>query len=346
MKSESTSAKIALLLKLARIKFLLYSPILYTLGIALMPAGHGRIDMARYLIGLWFVWNTHIMTHLFNEYYDLEADRCNVNPSPWTGGSRVLVENVIAPITCLRLGYATMALSLLIAVSCFSGVVLSIAALIIVLCYSYSAPPLRLETRGLGESTVVTVLNLLVPLLGMTLQKGSLSESHFALLLIPMGIVGFVRMMVMNMADRKGDRMAGKLTLVVRIGAQRSVLAYMAGQALSYGFVLYLYAVQYISLAQCLWMVFTMPLGGWIVYRLWRGDWKTPARMGNLPFLASTHNALVASAVMVGLITANASWSWRDLCFFPLYLFFSVFLYRQMLVRIKPLLQRLDPKHA
>lgn len=346
MKSGSASTKLVLLLKMARIKFLLYSPILYTLGIALMPAAHGRIDMANYLLGLWFVWNTHIMTHLFNEYYDLEADRQNVNPSPWTGGSRVLVENAIRPETGLRLGYAAMLLSLVIALSCFNWAVLSVALLIIVLCYSYSAPPLRLETRGLGGSTVVTVLNLLVPLLGMTLQRGVLSESHFALLLAPLGIVGFVRMMVMNMADLKSDRLAGKLTLVVRIGARRSVAAYLAGQLLCYGFVIALWLTRYLSATQCLWIMLTMPLAAWISYRLWRGDWRVAESMRSIPFLASTHNALIASAVMIGLIVSKASWSYRELCFLPLYLFFSVFLFMQISMRVRPLLLRLDPKQA
>ena len=44
------------------------------------------------------------MTHLFNEYYDYESDCKNVKPSPWTGGSRVLVQGLLRPETALIAG--------------------------------------------------------------------------------------------------------------------------------------------------------------------------------------------------------------------------------------------------
>lgn len=339
MKNNDPSGRAALFLKLARIKFLLYSPILYTLGIAMLQKGGNDINLSRYLIGLVFVWNTHIMTHLFNEYYDIDADRCNANPSPWTGGSRVLVEGAVSPATCLRLGYISMLISTSMAFLFFSGGTLLIAILMILACYSYSAPPLRLEARGLGELTVIIVLNLLLPFLGLALQGSTFYQRHFSLLLVPLMMIGFVRMMVMNIADREGDRMAGKRTLVVRIGAGKASLAYLAGQATCYTLVAVLRMTDYISRAQFAWIIATLPFGLWVAYRLCRGDWKTSEGMHTIPFLASTHNALAACSVLVGLIISKSTWHYGDICFYPIYLFLSAFVYMQLRIHLSRFLR-------
>ena len=75
---------------LCRPKFLIYTPIYYSIGCVLAKKEEGILDSWEFVKGLVFVWMAHIMTHFFNEYYDYETDCKNKTPSPWTGGSRVL----------------------------------------------------------------------------------------------------------------------------------------------------------------------------------------------------------------------------------------------------------------
>ena len=51
---------------------------------------------------------------------------------------------------------------------------------------------------------------------------------------IPLGIIEYIRMMVMNMADRESDAKTWKKTLVVRIGIENAVKIHGVGQASSW----------------------------------------------------------------------------------------------------------------
>jgi 1,4-dihydroxy-2-naphthoate octaprenyltransferase len=211
------------IVELGRFKFLLYSPILYTVGVVAATWSGKAVDVFLYVQGLLFVWNTHLMTHYCNEYYDLEPDTANVNPSPWTGGSRVLVKGLVAPRVSLRIAYALAAASIVMALlmPTLSAKLLCLGA--VFLSWQYSAPPFKLEGKGMGELIVTAVLNTLVPLLGFCLQEGRLTADPMLLILVPLGIVEYIRMMVMNMADWRSDATTWKKTLVVRIGIENAV---------------------------------------------------------------------------------------------------------------------------
>jgi 1,4-dihydroxy-2-naphthoate octaprenyltransferase len=83
--------------RLGRPKFLMFSNCIYTVGVAAAYKTNPSLTFNLWLY-LWvclLVHAIHAMTHYFNEYYDYEADCANKNPSPWTGGSRVLVEGKV-----------------------------------------------------------------------------------------------------------------------------------------------------------------------------------------------------------------------------------------------------------
>jgi len=87
---------------------------------------------------------------------------------------------------------------------------------------------------GLGELIVTLVLNTLVPLLGYCLQAGGLTANTLLLVLIPLGIIEYIRMMVMNMADWRSDATTWKKTLVVRIGIENAVRIHGVGMVVAY----------------------------------------------------------------------------------------------------------------
>jgi 1,4-dihydroxy-2-naphthoate octaprenyltransferase len=283
------------LARLARLKFLIYSPVMYTIG-AYVGYRDGLTDLAvaPYLVGLVFVYTTHMMTHFFNEFYDRHTDALNVHASPWTGGSRVLAEGRLRPESALWAGRLTMVIALvLVALPPFSHLRLT-CGMIVLLSWGYSAPPLALETRGLGELTVAVVLNGLVPIAGCQLQGGSAFDPVLLSALVPLAIIEHVRMMVMNMADIEPDRRANKTTLVVRVGLERAIKLHRAGTLLAY---LALLPCVFLGLpgivALCI--AVTAPFAVWICKRLAHPTW-----IEDNPFWASQHNGLCMLICLVG----------------------------------------------
>lgn len=291
--------------RLARLKFLIYSPVMFTIGaLSAFAQSPERFSPLRYVVGLLFVYATHIMTHFFNDYYDRDTDALNLGASAWTGGSRVLPEGRMQPKTALWLGRAMMLFAFVI--SCFPpfSEARYIAWATVFFAWAYSAPPLKLEARGLGEFTVALVLNTLVPILGCVLQQGSIRDANFLGVLVPLIIIEYVRMMVMNMADIDADIKVGKTTLVARLGLRRALVVHRVGLFLAYVGVLVAVALGLSPIvAVCL--LGTVPFGYWLCKRLAHPVW-----ISDNPFWASQHNGLSMLMGLVGLGLHN--WSQFD----------------------------------
>ena len=118
-----------------------------------------------------------LMTHYANDYFDYEADRANDTPTRWSGGSRVLVNAELPRVVALRAALLLAGRSRGARVSRDHGgpvpVQPSSLRLMQALAWSYSAPPLRLHSRGLGEATTALVVPLFTPLAGFLVQSGS-----------------------------------------------------------------------------------------------------------------------------------------------------------------------------
>src|SRR5262249_14211053 len=111
-----------------------------------------------------------------------------------------------------------------------------LAFLMLGLAWFYTAPPLSLNYRGLGEVTVAAVLNLAVPILGYRLPRGAAAGSAGLLgVVVPIFLAEVDRMLVMNLSDHEGDRAAGKRTLAVALGPRRARGAVAIGQLAVYG---------------------------------------------------------------------------------------------------------------
>ena len=81
----------------------------------------------------------------------------------------------------------------------------------------YSAPPVRLSSRGLGEAATATAIGLLIPGMGYLAIAGSL-DLTFLLAALPLLLYGVAFILSVEIPDREADALSGKRTFIVRNG--------------------------------------------------------------------------------------------------------------------------------
>ena len=153
------------------------------------------------------------------------------------------------------------------------------------LAWCYSAPPIRLHSRGLGELTTALIVPLLTPLIGFYLQAGRLARLPF-LAAAPLCCFQFAMLLAIEFPDVAGDRRVGKRTLVVRWGAPTAARLYQIALLLAYGLLPLLVLAGLPPLAAGA-VAALLPLALWQVWRIARGDWQQPARWNGWRFTAS-----------------------------------------------------------
>ncbi|KAJ3015447.1 hypothetical protein HKX48_004583 [Thoreauomyces humboldtii] len=300
-------------IKLGRPKFLPYSGILLLLGALFATQSTGQpISWTAYLIGLAFVWTSHLQTHYNNEYeyFDLQADLANDTPTKWTGGSRVLVDGHLPTWSALLASVVLTAFaSLQIWVAGWKSIpVAHISALILSLSWSYTAPPFRVHYHSFGEVIVAAVLTTLVPLFGYATQPGVGQEwdefsvpATFWHLIALLALQQWARMVVMNIPDVVGDLRADKVTFAARVGVKASGLIYAAVQVALV--VLACFLVPFPLLAAFLFVsYFGIKTALRVLTATQTGSWDHNETNLDIPFKATLHcagTALACTTVML-----------------------------------------------
>jgi len=280
-------ARLVAFVKLGRPQFLVGGFVLYGLGAALAAAGRGPLDWRRYLLGQLVITTTQLMTHYANDYFDLEADRANATPTRWSGGSRVLPGGALPPTAALAAALVLAAGAVASAVALAARergapLVLPLALGMIGLSWAYSAPPVRLHSRGAGELTTALVVTLLTPLFAYYLQARTLGSVLF-LAALPLCGLQFAMLLAIEFPDAAGDAAAGKRTLVVRHGPDFAARLYAA-----------VVAASFVALPVLAWAGLPTrvaaaagalaPIGLWQAARTARGAFRDPARWESLAF--------------------------------------------------------------
>jgi len=298
-------ARLRAFLKLGRPHFLLGGLLLFGLGSVLGAPSGTRIDWERYGWGQATITAAQWMTHYSNDYFDLAADRANTTPTRWSGGSRVLVSGLVAPRAALAaavgLGGAALAAAAILAVLPESPpLVLPLSLLVIGLSWFYSAPPLRLLGRGLGEATTAFVVTLLTPLLGFYLQSGAALRVLF-LACFPLCCLQFAMLLTIELPDAAGDSLQGKRTLVVRQGAEwaarRAAACFVAAFA-----SLPLLVLLGLPWRVALFAALPAPLGIVQAVRLLRGAFRDPKNWESLALCSVALLATTALAELAGAL--------------------------------------------
>lgn len=285
---------------LGRPLFLAGGVVMHALGVAMALYEGATLNLTALVWGQIAITSIQWMTQYSNEYFDFQADRNNRTPTNWSGGSRVLLGGEIAPKTALlaALSLAVIAVWATFVLVFVAGAELLTLALIglgMALAWFYSAPPLRLHSRGLGELTTAIIVPLLVPLTGYSLQIGRLDALPL-LAILPLCCFQFAMMLSIEFPDAEGDRASGKGTLVVRLGAKRAARLYVIVLAVGYA-ILPLLVLAGVPILAALAVGLTLPLGALQIYRMLRSDYRMPERWNSLAF--GSIALLIASGVVM-----------------------------------------------
>ena len=158
---------------------------------------------------------------------------------PFTGGSRFIQNGVLSLRATGVFGYAMLAAVVpaglwLTAVSASGLILIGLAGLVV--GWAYSAPPLKLQSRGLGEFAI-TAGWLLVVVGSDFVQR---REFSFAPVAAGLGFALLVAnvLYINQFPDVKADAGAGKITMVVRLGVARARWGYVLISMLAYGWPL------------------------------------------------------------------------------------------------------------
>lgn len=194
-------------------------------GLAIAPAWAGLTLIGAALL--------HAAVNVHNDYID---DLNGTDPNnrdrvfPFTGGSRMIQNGAMTRQATRRLAWilyaATIAIGIILLIRGGMPLLwLGLAGL--VLGWAYSAPPLALNRRGLGELTVALGFGLLMPIGADLVQRGMLHP-------LPVWAgLGFALMtanllLINQFPDLHADRKAGKRHWVVRLGQARARYLYLA----------------------------------------------------------------------------------------------------------------------
>lgn len=207
-----------------RLQFYPMTWMAYTVGALLAASLGSPFDLQVFWIGYLWAFFTEVATVMSNDYFDYETDSRNRYFGPFTGGSRVTVENVLSFSQLKQgifgaLGLSFLAGGVLFAVSSAPGLPMAILMLVsMVLALGYTVPPLKLCYRGLGELNVSFTHGLAAILCGFLFQGGSVSDPLPWLVGIPISLSVLPSIILSGIPDREADASVSKKTLAVKFG--------------------------------------------------------------------------------------------------------------------------------
>ncbi|MDQ3059813.1 MAG: NAD(P)H-dependent oxidoreductase [Pseudomonadota bacterium] len=227
--AEQVGHKAGAWLTALRLQFYPMTWVAYTVGaLAAAPPG-GVWGHPLFWVGYLCLFLAEVATVLINEVVDVESDRNNRFFSLFTGGSRVLVNRLLSPqemkagIGLALLGLAACAVWLMWLRPADPLAALAVLGVLTVLAMGYTAPPLKLCYRGLGELDVALTHSIGVVLCGYVFLGGVWSDPLPWLLSVPLLLAILPSIIVSGIPDMAADAFAAKRTLAVRLG-QRGAL--------------------------------------------------------------------------------------------------------------------------
>lgn len=213
--------KVLKVLQLSRAHFVAGGALLFLAGGLWAALVGAPFSLGRFLLGFLVLFPAHLAVSYSNDYFDAETDGFG-RPNFISGGSGVLVAHPELRGLARGIALGLMALSLgmgilFILTYAYSPWFLAYVVGGNLLGWCYSAPPVRLSCRGLGEVATTFTLGWLVPGMGYVVVAGRFTY-EFLLLGLFLTLYGLAFILTVEIPDMEADWLSRKRTLVVRRG--------------------------------------------------------------------------------------------------------------------------------
>jgi 1,4-dihydroxy-2-naphthoate octaprenyltransferase len=195
----------------------------FSLGALLALANDGNFNPALVVSAYIVMLLGDLSSHYSNDYFDVEVDK-HIEQKKFFAGSAILVShpNLRSLSKSISVSLLVCANVLAVAIFLFLGAPLEIFIVILgasLVGWFYSAPPLRLISRGFGEVAVACVTGFAIPAIGYLAVRGQF-DPLFIYLAVPFVMYGFMLSLNLEAPDAEIDLKGGKRNLVVRKGVR------------------------------------------------------------------------------------------------------------------------------
>jgi 1,4-dihydroxy-2-naphthoate polyprenyltransferase len=256
----------------------------------------------------------HLGLNVANDVFDTTsgADAANVNPTQFSGGSRVVHYGLLTlrDITLLSAAFYAAGIGIGVYLAATRGWdLLWLGIVATLLSVFYTAPPLKLVHRGLGEIDVFLGFGPIMAL-GAYFVQAQEFDLEPLLASIPVGILIALVLYVNEVPDRPADASAGKRTLPVRFSKETVVRGYAAAVVLTFALIV-LFAVAGWIVRPAIIAVAAAPLA-LPVYRALRDRYEQPYAL--MPAMAKNIQLHLATGLLLiaGYLVAIGADAWLD----------------------------------
>ncbi|NOR15316.1 MAG: prenyltransferase [Candidatus Aminicenantes bacterium] len=194
----------------------------------------GSFNILHFVLALLGSCFFHIATNAANDYFDFKSgnDAANISAtSPFSGGSRMVLEGLLKPGKALAISLIFAALGsfmgLYLNFATKGNVVLVIGILGLIFVYGYNGRPLQLVNIGLGEIAIFLAWGPLMVLGAYYVQAQSFQTVWPFIVAIPSGIMTTLVLLINEFADKDADTSTGRKTWVIVFGEQKALILYM-----------------------------------------------------------------------------------------------------------------------
>ncbi|MCU0916097.1 MAG: 1,4-dihydroxy-2-naphthoate octaprenyltransferase [Planctomycetes bacterium] len=239
MRIHALPAELSVILLASRPQYLGASVAPVLVGAALGYAVAGSFEVGLFVLAVLAIMALHGGANVVNDYFDSLSrnDWVNENPTPFSGGRQFIQKGILSPQATLLAGLAYLAvgagIGLVIVALAQSAFILGIGVAGVLGAFFYTAGPLRLGYRGVGE-IVIGILFGILPVYGSYYLQ---ARSIDLLPLLPAVIVAiliFLVILINEFPDLPADRQVDKRTMIVVLGIPICVWIYRGAVIASY----------------------------------------------------------------------------------------------------------------
>jgi 1,4-dihydroxy-2-naphthoate octaprenyltransferase len=219
------------MLKIIRFHIVAGGVLAFSLGGLLALANGGSFNPVLFASAYGMMLLGDLSSHYSNDYFDVEVDK-HIEQKKFFAGKAILVNHPNLKALSKSVSVSLLVCTNVLAIALFLFLGAPIEIFIVILAASltgwfYSAPPLRLTSRGLGEAAIACVTGFAIPGLGYLSVRGQF-DPLFVYLAVPFVMYGLMLSLSLEAPDAEIDRKGGKRNLAVREGARNVFMLILA----------------------------------------------------------------------------------------------------------------------